>query len=280
MSYLSYEIYGDHSAPKTAVFLHGILGSKRNWRTPSKKFALKYPNFKSIIVDLRGHGLSHKLEGESTIPSCAQDLKELFSDLDVSPSIICGHSFGGKVALEYVSKIRTSHEIDAWVIDSLPGKYDFTSIRTDEQSVSNVFRVLSKMPSLFVSRDVVMEYLRSHDIADVISQWLCTNLVPSGRSDYPLTWNFELDVVSHLFTDYCDRDMWPVLEEKKENEGGLIHFVRAGKNKAWTAETLSRFYQLPSIGEAVRLHHMPHVGHWIHVDDLPGLLTLMHQHHR
>merc|ERR1719440_2771169 len=93
------------------VLTHGILGSKRNWRTPANLLAKTQPDIKVLTVDHRGHGNSHgpSLSTRSnTVDACAMDLEETIlkdvgeggSDVD----ILSGHSFGGKVVLQLLKR--------------------------------------------------------------------------------------------------------------------------------------------------------------------------------
>ena len=121
---------------KSLIFLHGILGSKRNWRTPANVFRKLHPDFKCFAVDLRGHGDSHTTDDsnhkweENTVHNSAQDLHDLIQDTHIGdvkvPTILCAHSFGGKVALKYLERLYLSgHDLPnhTWIIDSLPGPY-------------------------------------------------------------------------------------------------------------------------------------------------------------
>jgi len=271
---LSYEMTGNPNAPRTAVFLHGIVGSKRNWRTPSQQLVQKYPQFKTLSVDHRGHGDSHNHCDDHSIEKCAKDLKILFNHLNITPSILCGHSFGGKVALTYISnQIKTNQPIpkNTWIIDSIPGLHD-TQIQSDNnQSVQKVFHALEVLPKVFISRDWMVSELQVHDIPKPVAQWLGTNIVPSGNGNY--TWAFNLTVLKDLYEDFCQLDLWPFLRNFSSDEEH-IHFIRAGKNPAWTDEVLHEFENL--YNPNVQLHHMPHVGHWVHVEDLEGLLSIIH----
>ncbi|GAU12435.1 hypothetical protein TSUD_229690 [Trifolium subterraneum] len=73
--------------PPTAVFLHGILGCRKNW-------------------DLRCHGdsASMKKRGPHTVASAALDVLKLVRDLRITPRVLVGHSFGGKVVLSMVDQ--------------------------------------------------------------------------------------------------------------------------------------------------------------------------------
>ena len=119
---------------KSVVFLHGILGSKRNWRTPANVFRKLHPEFQCITVDFRGHGDSHvTIESEwdeNTVDNSALDLYQLTHSSPLglmnAPTILCAHSFGGKVALRYLEKIHSLGQKlpeHTWILDSIPGPY-------------------------------------------------------------------------------------------------------------------------------------------------------------
>lgn len=97
---LAMQMYGDPDAPKTVVFLHGIMGNKRNWRNPSLIFVKANPAVRCITIDLRGHGDSQYFPGPNTVQNCAEDLHDTFQKFNIQPTILSAHSFGGKVALK------------------------------------------------------------------------------------------------------------------------------------------------------------------------------------
>jgi hypothetical protein len=56
----------------------------------------------------------------------------------------------------------------------------------------------------------------------------------------------------------------------------LIHLVMAGRNKEWTEEIVDGLRSIPGASEErFRMHRLEKAGHWIHVDDLEGLLDVM-----
>ena len=79
------------------VFIHGYTGNSRNW-------ALTVPalreNYRTISVDLRGHGLSAKpaSEDDYALEVMASDVYELLKSLDVTECVLVGHSMGGMVS--------------------------------------------------------------------------------------------------------------------------------------------------------------------------------------
>ena len=60
---LTFESYGPLDAARSVIFLHGILGNKRNWKTPANQFRLRHPDSLCLSVDLRGHGGSAGIGG-------------------------------------------------------------------------------------------------------------------------------------------------------------------------------------------------------------------------
>ena len=238
--------------PSTALFLHGILGSKRNWRAPALAFRKLHPQFQCVTVDLRGHGdtkqQKQSLNNHNTIMQCVDDIAQVVNDPQLGipvvthtavPDLLCGHSFGGKVALSYISKLHEEDEslpLNTWIIDSLPGTYHRNSFAQngDFESVFKVFEVLESLPTHFTSREEMVDSLcTSHGFEKSLALWLATNLtldVPTQQ----FIWSFDLMVIKSLFEDFCALDMWDFLE--RYDGSGKLHFLRAGKNQAWTSE--------------------------------------------
>lgn len=288
----------DKSVPNASVlFLHGILGSKKNWRTPSHEFIKLHSNFQSITVDHRGHGSSPTIQSSpNTVASCADDIITLLDSLQhiPLPEIVCAHSFSGKVALVYLKKcIELNRPLPrhTWILDAVPGVHD-TSIDTSQhQSVANIINILASLPGEFHSKDWMSKHLVSKGFPISVALWLCMNVIPAnvnngGSGQGLFKFSFHIQTIVELFADYCALDLWEFLEEFRQlapedsvGVGAQIHFIRAGKNHVWTADVLHRFHDLTDHADSnVRLHTMSHVGHWLHSDDLPGTLDIISKH--
>ena len=273
---LSFEQFGNTDAPKKAVFIHGVLGSKKNMRTPCKQFTKLFPEYSCITVDLRGHGSSHSFNEDNTMEGCAHDLNKLF--VDKTPDFVCAHSLGGKVALKYIELLVKQHRTlpqNTWILDSLPGLYTFEDSADDSQSVKKVIEALDHIPMVFESRRWVVEELVNKGIALSIAQWLSTSVIDTPEG---CRWAFDLPVVKDLFRNFCETNMWPFLEEYDKDYP--IHFVRAGRQKKWTDSVLSQFSEIERRNNAVKVHTMLDVGHWLHSEDLPGLLKIITEHNK
>jgi len=97
------------------VFVHGYTGNSRNW-------ALTVPalreQFRTISVDLRGHGLSGRpaSEDQYALEVMASDVYELLRAVEVTECVLIGHSMGGMVAqlltLEHPEVVRALVLVD------------------------------------------------------------------------------------------------------------------------------------------------------------------------
>jgi pimeloyl-ACP methyl ester carboxylesterase len=83
------------------VFIHGYTGNLRNWALQVREVAQRY---RSISLDLRGHGLSVKptQREDYSLELFAADVYGLLQTLAVPECYLVGHSMGGMVAQEFI----------------------------------------------------------------------------------------------------------------------------------------------------------------------------------
>mmetsp|Transcript_5129 Transcript_5129/g.10757 ORF Transcript_5129/g.10757 Transcript_5129/m.10757 type:complete len:490 (+) Transcript_5129:183-1652(+) len=85
--------------PTPVLFLHGLLGSKRNFATCAKMLAVQLEKKRKIMgVDLRNHGETQPWSDEMSYPSMAKDVVDFLESQNMKKAILVGHSMGGKVA--------------------------------------------------------------------------------------------------------------------------------------------------------------------------------------
>lgn len=254
------------SAPVvTAFLLHGILGSGRNLRTLATRLCQAHPWLRCVLVDLRCHGDSHGAPPPHTVQACAQDLRVLEEHLGTQPTVVLGHSFGGKVALVYAASGPPGLR-QVWVLDATPDAHQPGQAAPDSPGVAEVVAWLEDVPLPVPSRDRLVAELTSRGASTAIAQWMTTNVQPVAGG---LTWKFDLAGVHDLLRSYLASDVWSVLESPPP--GVAIHVVRAAREARWTAQILHRLETLPP---AVQVHALD-AGHWLHVDDLEGLVHLI-----
>ncbi len=256
-----------HGVPDQWAFLcHGILGSRRNWRSFARKLSELRPELGIITVDLRNHGDSPDLEGPHTLATCADDLHRLAEHLDIQPRVLIGHSFGGKVVLKQAEALPAGLE-QVWVLDSRP-----EAIPAAEVAASDVHRVihaLRRLPDTFAGRQDVVPLLTEQGFSRMLARWMTTNLKRSPAGTW--TWRFRLDGVVEMIADYYTADLRSVLTTPVPDL--TVHVVRAERSKRWPPAILDWFDHLPA-GAPGRLHLLKDSDHWVHVDNPDGLLSI------
>ena len=92
------------SSKKWIVFLHGFRVNSSVWTEYISYFEKK--GYSTLIMDLRGHGLSGKPRKMSRykLLRYSKDLEELIKKENISQFILVGYSMGGTISLNYSSE--------------------------------------------------------------------------------------------------------------------------------------------------------------------------------
>lgn len=244
------------------LVLHGILGSGTNFRTFARRLATALPDWGFVLPDLRMHGQSQGAPAEHTINSSAADLVRLTHALGLNVRGVMGHSYGGKVALEFVEIFDRplSHAV---VLDAQPGPRPFGA-STAETVIATLKSIVQPLPS----RERFFEILTERGHTKGIMEWLAMNL---RRADDGFRLRLDLTAIDAMIADYNARDLWPVVEST--SRAPELTFVAGG-----TSATLS-IADRERIADAYRasVHVLPNAGHWVHVDDPEGLFAAVHR---
>ena len=91
--------YSDSGNGKAIVLLHGYLESSEVWNGFAEKLGSE---FRVILIDLPGSGLSDIYGEIHTMEFMAQAVKELIISLGLEKIFLTGHSLGGYVALAFL----------------------------------------------------------------------------------------------------------------------------------------------------------------------------------
>jgi esterase len=248
------------AAEHCALFLHGILGTGMNLRPVAQAWMRSHPAGAAVLVDLRQHGRSQGFTPPHDIAHCADDLVALEQALPAAVSAVIGHSFGGKVALAYHAR-RTDLTRVA-VLDSGPGA---RPDRHGSEQTTQVIEMLERAPARFARREEFLDYVQAHGHSRAIADWLAMNL-ERGEDGFRL--RLDMSSIRALMDDYFVQDLWPVIERSEAR----IDVVIGGRSGVWDADDRARICALSEQRTGhVFVHLLPDAGHWVHVDDLPGL---------
>lgn len=255
-------------ASKLAFVLHGALGSGQNFSRFIQKLAGVRPEYRYALVDLRHHGQSTGAPAPNTLATCAGDLAALAGSLGAEPDVLIGHSFGGKVALEFARQELSTQLGQIWVLDSLPGAHHTPG----DSEITRVITAVRAVPMPAETRRAVVEHLMQQSgLSSGLAEWMATNL---KREAERYTWLFDVDAIETLMQDYFRVDLWGFLESPRDRPE--IQLVVAERSDRWTPELRQRARVLPS-ATRVAYRELPNSGHWVHVDNPEGLLAMMRE---
>ncbi|MBT0056792.1 alpha/beta fold hydrolase [Vibrio alginolyticus] len=234
--------YKQEGQGQTVVLIHGLFGSLSNLGLLARDLIKDHT---VISIDLRSHGLSFHSEVHN-YTDMAKDVAQLLQHLNVEPSIVIGHSMGGKVAMALVD-IAPNVVKKLVVLDMAPVAY--TTNRHD-----NVFNglhaVINEKPA---NRQQAMDILAQHIELDGVRQFLSKSLYKNGDK---MDWRFN---VPSLFDNYDQIIGW---QEITPTDIPTL-FIKGGDSD----------YLMPEHQPAVKRqfnHAKAHIiagtGHWLHAE--------------
>lgn len=246
------------------MVLHGIFGMGRNWSQLCRQLVLARPTMGMVLVDLRLHGHSKGFLPPHTLDTCAEDLERLANHLPGPVTGVMGHSFGGKVALVLAERRRLPTLKQVLVLDSTP------ELGRSATPVLSVLQAMQALPMPAATRAEVVAGLQTHGLSETTAQWLATNLEGVGKS---FVWRFDFPGLEALIGSFFQRSLWNVLEDPNSPK---LHVVKAAQSDVLDEPALARIQAQSQANPArVRLYTLPNAGHWLHVDNPDGLLTLL-----
>ncbi|KAH9725452.1 AB hydrolase-1 domain-containing protein [Citrus sinensis] len=231
--------------PPTAVLLHGILGSRKNWGTFARRLARAYPTWQFLLVDLRCHGdsTSIKKRGPHTVASTALDVLKL-----------------------------------VWVLDATPGKVRAGG--DGEDHPAELIHFLSKLPKEVISKQEVVNALIQQGFSKDVAQWVVTNLKPAASfgASSSFSWVFDLEGIAEMYQSYDETNLWKLVENLPQ--GVHVNFLKAERSlHRWALEDIQRIHAAEELavdgGGGVEMHVLEDAGHWVHADNPDGLFRIL-----
>lgn len=250
-----------YSSNPDALLIHGLFGSKVNFRSFSK--LLHSPRV--INVDLRNHGESQHVDS-MTYYEMATDIVRTLDAFDLQNAAIIGHSLGGKVAMTVALEFpeRVSHLVS---MDMPPADFRYTGLprSSDGYTTKHIVDFLSSLNLGDVknSKDVAEKIeQRAPWMSPALRAFLLQKLKRVKSTDGALCWNWEMNlpVISRDFvSELCK---WPYTGRDIRYYGPSL-FVK-GSRSNWIKDG----------AEGAVLQHFPtalfakvDAGHWVHSEN-------------
>jgi len=251
---LAFDEAGSQGAPPI-VFLHGLLGSRRNWRSVAKDMSISHRVFS---LDLRNHGDSFHDEG-STISSMVDDLRVWTDDQGLDSFVLCGHSLGGKVAMKFAC-LHGDRIQRLVVVDIAPRDYP------PEHHLPTFDGLLAlNLQTLSSQKDADMK------LSEAFPNWafrkfLLTNL---AKESGIFRWKPNLCPLRSSLPDLSRNPL-----TSQESYGGVVTFVNGGKSSYVRLEDEDSIIRhFPK----ARIKVLPEAGHFVHAEDKAGFLSALQE---
>lgn len=224
------------------VILHGLFGFSDNWQTHAKKLSEYY---RVILVDLRNHGHS-AWSDDFSYELMAQDLKELFDDLDLKKAILLGHSMGGKVAMLFAQKHPSLLE-KLIVVD--------IGIKSYPMHHEHILKGMHAIdPEKIKARSEAEAILSQYIDSDGVRQFLLKNLYWKEKGQ--LAWRMNLKVL--------EREMENILSALPEGEVMIpTLFIRGELSNYICEEDMDDLSDQFPDSDVVTVKG---AGHWVHAE--------------
>ncbi len=244
---------------RSFLFLHGILGTGANWRSIARATQKKVPEILPSLVTLRGHGNAEDGAAPHTIQAAA-------SDLPAGAYGILGHSFGGKVAIQYAAQSMNASPVQQlWIIDSVPSP---RPERKGSESVLKVIDTLRTLPRFFPDRRAFMDAVVATGLSKPLAQWLSMN---TRSSDEGVFFRPKLEQIDQLLADYFEVDGYGLLETVSAE----VHIVIGGDSEVFTESERERARAFAADRSNVFVHVIEGAGHWVHSEKPRDLIALL-----
>ncbi|KAG9124973.1 hypothetical protein FRC07_009495 [Ceratobasidium sp. 392] len=234
------------------LIVHGLYGSKQNWRSLSKAFArnLGRPVYS---LDLRNHGESPHHE-TMDYTSLAEDILHFCESKSLSKISLVGHSLGGKVAMAFaldpaLPKDLLSHLV---VVDISP------AVGPVSPEFRNYIEAMEEVNAANVTtKKEGEEILKKYESNPSVRGFLLHNLVAPAKGE-PLRFRIPLSIIANGIDGIGDFPHTPG-QEKWE---GPVLFVKGAKSKYINRRNTPVMEQyFPNM----RLEVLD-TGHWVHAE--------------
>lgn len=191
---LRYHCGGSTDAP-AIVFVHGLGASSHVWQDQARRLAERY---RTIRVDLRGHGESPTCDRPCSRHELAADLVALLDREAIADAVLVGHSAGGVVAMQtavdFTSRVRglvlvgTASECN----DKTAAWYEKTAIASETDGGEAGMRAMGMKPGKDPVPDGpglahlcrAMRTLNAEPLTDALKALRMPTLIVVGEKDF------------------------------------------------------------------------------------------------
>lgn len=260
-----------HTRPPL-VFLHGLLGNSINYRSVAASPALNARR-RIVAVDLRNHGRSpHVTDAPMTLEALSEDVAAALHTHGLQGAQLVGHSLGGKVGMMLALR-HPSLLSQLVVLDISPRPY---SPHTPEwAAVAAVVSAAAGLnPAAYRSRGDIDKALASAGVTDPgMRSFVMQNLLLKEGDGGGYEWRIPLAALAASRPQFAGFPAPPPQGPYPPSPVPTA-FIAGAKSGFFTSAckpVAQAFFPHSSF------HVLPDAGHFLHVENPAGFLTLLKQ---
>jgi len=225
------------------IFIHGLLGSSDNWISIAKYLSA---DFEVFMPDMRNHGRSFHAD-IMNYHAMAEDIYEFVQYHDIQNPIICGHSMGGKVAMQFVLNYPEVSK-KMFVVDMGIKKYPLRYVP-----------FFSKLKELnfdnFQNRKDLEIYLKFILNDDKLVQLALKNI--ERKTSHRFGWRINIEALYNNIDNILDAI------EVLDGFNGKVVFIKGQKSDYILDEDIDA---IKKVFVNLSLETIPNAGHWVHIE--------------
>ncbi len=248
-------VAGPEGAP-WLIFLHGLLGTARNWAVVAPAFE---NDFRTLVLDQRGHGKSFKPATGYAPSDFAEDLAGIFKELGISSASIVGHSMGGRNALKFTSLYH--EKVTKLVLE------DIGPESTYENGIGLIEKIRG-VPVPFSDKRLAKEYLLGPFNDPQLGNFLYTHIVDGGSGQW--NWDFPISMVEEIISKGRAKNQWDEIKSLR-----CPTLVLRGEK----SQELRRgeFEEMMRANSNIQGIEIPGAGHWIHFENSKRFIQVVRE---
>ncbi len=231
------------------IFLHGLLGSGKNWQIFVRWIA-QHHNITAIAPDLRGHGQSKGFQGPATIQTLVDDIGLILGEITNKNVLLLGHSLGGKVAIQLGNQYP--QYIQKLMIVDIP----LDPIPPDTLDVLPWLRSLTiPTPDIATARKHLQQFTKDERLVE----FLLTNLV---STDQGFVWRLDLPGMQGIADDLKILKLHSQWAQLK-----MPIWLIKGRKSEYLSQAQAMEMVAVKSPEQLKYIEMQNAGHWCHADE-------------
>lgn len=246
-------------AAGSLVVLHGLFGSKANFRSLAKRPELSGAR-DVYLVDMRNHGESEHVDSHS-VRDMAADVERFLDERGLEKAVLLGHSMGGKVAIQ--AALDLQDRVEGLLVGDA-GPFDYNTFTLNNTSILELMAGLD-LKSFHRKEDLQRVFVEHLGGNKLVADFLMTNVVgdPAGG----LRWRINVSALARDYRRYSG--YVPGRGQTYRGPTNVLYGTRSeymprerfGEFKAWFPEL-----------DVERDFKAINGGHWIHFADPEAFL--------